>query len=434
MGGAREQVHGDGPLDQIAQGAEAGEIPGQGGRVAGDIDDTGRGHGGGGFHHVGGQALSGRVHADDVGPQALGGQAAGGLSRVAAEETGVGDPVARGVLPGVLHRLGYDLRTDDLPGPGGHGEADGPDPAVEIQQNFPPGEAGKLRRFSVENLGLIGVDLVEGGDGEPEGEPAQQIVQIVLSPERPVGVPQNDVIALLVDAQQNPGEAGLRRTEGLHQFGLPGDLLPVDQKAEQRFPPPVGADIDMPDQPLAAALLIGGNVIAGHPGPRGGAEPGGRFALEKAVLHIGDSVGPGLIKADFGPVGHGELGLVPVAKDPFRTQDLQMGQRHPSNALQSLLYAGAFGLQLLGIGHVAEAAPAAVRIVGTIGLGSGGRGRLHPDHMAPGGGTADLVQIDPAGLPPDGPFDKDHLAVAAGHAGAVGGVALDGHGEGGVFL
>ena len=45
MAGSGEHVHGGGGLEFIAQGVEAENVPGQGGGVAGDVDDTLQRHG-----------------------------------------------------------------------------------------------------------------------------------------------------------------------------------------------------------------------------------------------------------------------------------------------------------------------------------------------------------------------------------------------------
>ena len=163
MRGPGEHVHGQGLLGAVALGGQAGEVPGQGGRVAGDVDDPRGGHLDHGVDDRRGQTLSGRVHTDDIRPQALSGKALGGVGGVAAEKLCVGDAVAPGVVPGVLHSGGDDLSPHHPAGLPGHHQGDGADAAVEVQHGLPAGEAGKLHRLLVEDLALVPVHLVEGG-------------------------------------------------------------------------------------------------------------------------------------------------------------------------------------------------------------------------------------------------------------------------------
>ena len=302
MGCSGEEVHGHGFFGLIAQGGEAAQIPGQGGGVAGDVHNAFGGHGRHRLHHVGGQSLSGRVHTDHVGPHPLRRQLAGRFSGVAAEEPGIENAIPFGILFCVLNGLGHHFRADDRPGLTGHGEADGTDAAVEVQHCLTAEELGKLGRLAVENFGLVGVDLVEGGHRQPEGQAAQGIHQEVLPPQGAVSVAQNDIILLLVDSQHHPHQTGFRLAEVLHQLRFMGHALPVDQQAEEGLPFPVGTHIDVADQTGSAPLVIGGDMAVLHPVPGGGAQPCGALALEQAVVHVDDLMGPRPVKAHLRPL------------------------------------------------------------------------------------------------------------------------------------
>ena len=71
MGSSGKKVYGDGFLKGIALFGKAFCVPGQGGRVAGDIDHPFRRHLHNGVYDVGGQPLSGRVHGNYVGTDPL---------------------------------------------------------------------------------------------------------------------------------------------------------------------------------------------------------------------------------------------------------------------------------------------------------------------------------------------------------------------------
>ena len=425
MLGAGEHVHRLGLPEHVAAPGEALHVPAQGGRVAGDVHHPIRGHVRDGVHHVPGQALAGRIHADHVGPHPLRRQAAGGLPRVSAEEVGVGNAVPGGVGDGVVHRLGHHLRPPDGPCPPGHSQADGADAAVEINHRLRPRQAGQLHRFAVEHLGLVGVDLIEGGHRQAEGEAAQGVGEGVLPPQGAVGVPQNHVVVLLVHPQHHPGQAGLRVPQGAHQLRLPGHPPAVDQQAAQAPPRPVGAHIHVAHQAGLGPLVVGGDGVLGHPVLHGRAQAARRLALEQAVGHVDHLVAAGPVEAD-GPLGHGELGLVAVALRPGRPQHGGQVNLRPAQAAQGVGYLDALGLQLLGVAHVPQLAAAAPGEVGAVGGDAGGGGGEHLLHRPPQGGAAHVGEAHHARLPPDAPLDKHHLTVQPGHPGPAAVIAVDG--------
>ena len=98
MPGPGKQVCCLGLLQVIAFLPQSRHVPRQRGGVAGDVDQAGGGHLGDGVHDLRGDALAGRVHADDVRPQP----------------------------------------------PAGQDQGDGPDAAVEVQDRLRPGELGEV--------------------------------------------------------------------------------------------------------------------------------------------------------------------------------------------------------------------------------------------------------------------------------------------------
>lgn len=144
MLGSREHIDGFGAEGGVGVVGEELEVAGEGGGVAGNVDDAAGGHLGDGVDDLRGEAAAGRVDDDDVGADALGGELGGDLGGVAAEEVGVGDMVAQGVLSGVLNGLGNDLRANDALCVPGQAQRDGADAAVEVQDRLRPGEAGHV--------------------------------------------------------------------------------------------------------------------------------------------------------------------------------------------------------------------------------------------------------------------------------------------------
>ena len=82
-------------------------------------------------------------------------------AHVAGEEARVVDLVALGVGDRVGDRLLDDLQAPHLAGAGGEAQADGADPAVQVEDALPALEVGELGGDRVELLGHLGVRLKE---------------------------------------------------------------------------------------------------------------------------------------------------------------------------------------------------------------------------------------------------------------------------------
>ena len=150
MGASWKQVGCHGVLQGVAPLFQQCHIPGQRGRVAGNIDDAPGGEPGEGFDGVGIQALPGRVHHHHICLDALGFQLQRRRAGVTAVKFRVFDAVSLGVVLCVLHGLGDHLDADDLAGGSGHGQGDGAHAAVQIQngvvfRNAGPRDGGVIQ-------------------------------------------------------------------------------------------------------------------------------------------------------------------------------------------------------------------------------------------------------------------------------------------------
>lgn len=161
MGAAGEEVGGLGGLEGKALFFQQRHVPGQGGRVTGDIYKTPGAHPGNRLDSVGAQPLPGGIHGDDIRADAVFSQLQSGLTRVAAEKFRVLDAVAQSVFPGVRHRLGYNLHADHLSGGGGHGKGDGARAAVQVQDRVVLCDPGKADGGLVQPLRLGVIHLVK---------------------------------------------------------------------------------------------------------------------------------------------------------------------------------------------------------------------------------------------------------------------------------
>ena len=436
VGRSGEEVHPLGLHRPVAQLPQPLHVPGQGGRVAGHIDDARRPQPRQDGGHLGAQTLPGRVHADHVGPHPLPGQLVRHRPGVPAEELPVGQAVPPGVFPGVPHGLGDELRPDDPARPPGQGQGDGADAAVQVQHRLRPGEAGEVQGDLIEFLRLGPVDLEEGGHRQPEGGAQQLLLQPVPPPQGAVPLPQDHVGVPGVGVQHHSRQAGLCRPQGLRQLPLPGQTVPVDHCAHQALPRPVGAHVQVPHQAGPRPLVIGGDLMLLHPAPEGRPQAGDRRGLEQAVGGVQHVVAPGPVVADgqtAAPLCHGELDLVAVAVGLLRPQDGGQVQAHAPHPLQGVGDAPALGPQLLGVGHVPVLAAPAPAVQGTAGVRPlrGGAQQLLPP--APGHRLVHLHQPHPPLFPVDGAGDKDHPALQPGHPHPLGGVAGDVQGVDGIL-
>ena len=199
VGAAGEHVHGAGRLQAVAVGAEARHVAGQGGRVAGDVDDAVRRHLRHGVHHLRRQTLPRRIHHDHLRADAVGGKPGGGLTGVGTEEARVRNAVAGRIFPGVVHGGGHGLHAVDQPGLPGQEQRDGAGAAVEIQGRRLRAQLRQLQGDGVENLCLVPVDLEEGAGRQPEAQAAERFLQVRQAPEAVERLAQHGVAPAGID-------------------------------------------------------------------------------------------------------------------------------------------------------------------------------------------------------------------------------------------
>ena len=122
MGRSGEHIKGLGVGQGVAPFRQASAVPGQCGRVAGDVDDPVRRHPGHGVDDGFVKALSGRVYHDDVGTYALFGKVRGSHGCIGAVEFRILDAVADGILFGVHNGLFNDFHAHHGFGMAGQGK------------------------------------------------------------------------------------------------------------------------------------------------------------------------------------------------------------------------------------------------------------------------------------------------------------------------
>ena len=430
----REHIHRLHFLHTVAFAGQAGGVAGGGGGVAADVDQAAGGH-----LEDGGQgglvaALAGRVHDDDVGGQAPGGQAAGGLTGVGAEKAalgrnGVAHPGRVGF--GTLDGLGDHFDAHQGAAAPGHGQTDGAHPAVEVQQQVVGGRGGVGGGHAVKLFGAGSVDLVERKGAQPHRHPAEGVLDKAGAVQDPVFPAEDDVGLVGVDVEEDgadvaeAGAQGGGQLGGMRQAGTGADQAYHDLAA-------VGspAQKDVAHQPGAAGLVVGLDAVLVKQPAQGAADLVQDGGLQFAVGTGDDPVAASGVKADAGPPGfvqaHRVLHLVAVAVHFGGGEDGLHRDVQPPDAAEGVGHRGLFCLQLGLVAQMPQAAPPAGPRHRAVGGDAVGGGRLHRLHDAEGIPLAVLDDTGADHVAGGRPRHKDRFALPVADAAAVAGQALDG--------
>lgn len=160
--GHREHVDGLDFLGFVAELLEDGEVAGEAGGVAGDVDDAVGLHVGEGLEDGLGAAGARRVDDDDIGAHALLVEARHDLGRIADDEFGIADIVVARVLLRVEDGGLDDLDAVDLTGFLREEQRDRAGAAVGVDDGLLALKVREFQRLVVEDFGLLRVDLEEG--------------------------------------------------------------------------------------------------------------------------------------------------------------------------------------------------------------------------------------------------------------------------------
>ena len=136
MGAAREKICSGGIFQPISLFLQQGQVAAQGGRIAGNIDDPAGGHFVQRFDGVGVEALSGRIHDDNIRDNTLGFQLQRCLARITAEKLRIFNAVTLCIVLSIRNCLLHHFHTDHLAGCFCHGKGDGAYTAVQIQHQI----------------------------------------------------------------------------------------------------------------------------------------------------------------------------------------------------------------------------------------------------------------------------------------------------------
>lgn len=336
-----EKIDRFGGAEGVAFFREQLHVAGEGGRVAGDVDDALRLHGGDGLDHVGAYALARRVDDDHVGLFAALGQQLRSCASIHAVKFRIVHAVLCGIKFCVFDRLRDNLDADGLFRVPRKAERDRTRAAVEVEYRLSPGQSGQCSGLFIQTLGLRVVDLIKRGRGESELQAAERVCDCSVSIERQKFRAKHGIAFFRVGGEDNGRDARLGGEERLDELLFLRQLLCVGRDAGEDLAAfRAEADINMPDVAGMRGLVIGADAVFAHPVQNGCADTVGAVRLDAAVCDRNDRVRFSGEEARDGLsvlLLHGELHLVPIAVGLLCAGNGQGGERLAADACQAII-------------------------------------------------------------------------------------------------
>lgn len=256
----REHVDGLDFLGFVAELLEDGEVAGETGWVAGDVDDAVGLHVGEGLEDGLGAAGARRVDDDDIGAHALLVEARHDLGRIADDEFGIADVVVTRVLLRIEDGRFDDLDAVDLAGFLREEQRDRAGAAVGVDDGLLTLEVRELQRLVVEDLSLLRVDLEEGARRDVEGQAADAVEDGRLAPEQVRLAAHDDVVAVRLDVLVDADDVRQALAQGLDEFLLAWQLLRGRDDDDHELALLADAADDMAQHARVAVLIVDGDA------------------------------------------------------------------------------------------------------------------------------------------------------------------------------
>lgn len=391
----REHVDGLDFLGFVAELLEDGEVAGETGWVAGDVDDAVGLHVGEGLEDGLGAAGARRVDDDDIGAHALLVEARHDLGRIADDEFGVADVVVTGILLGVEDGRLDDLDAVDLAGFLREEQRDRTGAAVGIDDSLLALEVRELQRLVVEDLSLLRVDLEEGARRDVEGQAADAVEDGRLAPEQVRLAAHDDVVAVRLDVLVDADNVRQALAQGLDKFLLARQLLRGRDDDDHELALLADAADDVAQDARVAVLVVDGDAQLCDDIAHGIDDLVVALFLDVAVARVDDLVRALREAADDGlalAAANRELHLIAVIPRALRAKrrldEEVLLAADARDGVDDLL---ALGLELGHVVEVLELAAAALLVDGTDWRDAVAARAQDLDEMASGVRLLDLV-------------------------------------------
>lgn len=258
--GHREHVDGLDFLSFVAELLEDGEVAGEAGGVAGDVDDAVGLHVGEGLEDGLGAAGARRIDDDDIGAHALLVEARHDLGRIADDEFGVADVVVTRVLLRIEDGRLDDLDAVDLAGFLREEQRDRTGAAVGVDDGLLALEVRELQRLVVEDLSLLRVDLEEGARRDVEGQAADAVEDGRLAPEQVRLATHDDVVAVRLDVLVDADDVRQALAQSPDEILLARQLLRGRDDDDHELALLADAADDVAQHARVAVLVVDGDA------------------------------------------------------------------------------------------------------------------------------------------------------------------------------
>ncbi len=379
----REHIHRLHPLQPVARTAQHLQISGEGGRIAGDIDDPPRLH----LRHSGKERfitpLPRRINHDHVCPFFRMGPVPVWqyLLCPSLKKFHIGDMVYGRIFPGVFYSRRNNLYSVYLTRFSGQKQGDRANPAVEIPHSLPAGKTCKLQSFLVKLLCLLRVHLIERLGGNPVSQAADCVGNAGCAGQENNLISQ-DHIGFPAVYIEGDGCHPTDSHQAIRQDLAVGKASSIDHQAYQDFSRVISrADQHMAYQTLVAHLVVRRNFVFFHKSTDGFQNPAAYLRTQKTFFYLDDGMGASRIKTvndlAFLPPPKGELSFVPISESPVslrihvHADDGLHGKRRlikTADPYQMVPHLVLFKRKLPPIGHGLQLAAAAGRRSRTEGL------------------------------------------------------------------
>ena len=311
----RKHIDGLDFLCLVAERFEDGEVTGEAGGVAGDVDDAVGVHVGEGLEDSLGAAGARRVDDDDIGAHALFVEARHDFCRIADDEFGVADVVVARVLLGVEDGRLDDLDAVDFAGLLSERQRDCAGAAVGIDDSLLALEVREFQGLVVEDFRLLRIDLEEGARRDVEGQAADAVEYGRLAPEQFRLASHDDVVAVCLDVLVDADDMRQALAQGLDELFLARQLLRGRNDDDHEIALLADAADDMAQDAGVAVFVVDGNAQFCDDIAHGVDDLVVAFLLDAAVARVDDIMAALREASDDGPAldaANRELHLVAV--------------------------------------------------------------------------------------------------------------------------
>lgn len=211
------------------------QIAGEGGGVAGDVDDALRLHRAHGLEQRGVAAFARWVNDNHVGGDAARAPSRDDILCFTRFECGIGNVIARGIRLGIGNRFGDNLDAVDVPRLLGKEERNRADAAVGVDHGFAAGQRGEFECFFVQHFGLRWIDLIERVGGDRKGDAADLVIDRVAAPDRAAFFAENRVRPSAVDIMDNRLDLRIAARETIDERFAERQVVRLRDKDDHHF-------------------------------------------------------------------------------------------------------------------------------------------------------------------------------------------------------